>query len=161
MSTWILALAFLGLSAVASASKFHVTVNVDKHTDFAALHTYALTPGWSSFNQHVDAQIATAIERELISLGLTRQPRAAADVVVTYGTVRRTNVDVNRKRKTKPGVYAEYPVATLVVLLREPVGRRELFRARAELRVDIDTAHLGEQIDAIVARMFARYPART
>lgn len=161
MSTYILGLALLGLSALASASKFHVTVNVDKHTNFAALHTYAWTPGWGSFNQSVDTRIVAAIDRELTSLGLTRQPGAPADVRVTYGIVQRTNVDLHTRKRGTPGVYAEYPVGTLVVLLRDPVGRRELFRARAELRVDIDTAQLGEQVDAVVARMFARYPTRT
>jgi hypothetical protein len=160
MSTWILGLALFGVVAAAPTPTHHVRVTVDKHTDFAALHTYAWTPGWGAFNQDLDTHIVAAIDRELTSLGLTRLAGAPSDMLVTYGTVRRTNVDVSAKRKGKP-VYPEYPVGTLVVLLRESLGHREVFRARAELRVDIDTAQLGEQIDAIVARMFARYPTRT
>jgi hypothetical protein len=160
MSTWILGLALLGVVSAAPAPTHHVKVTVDKHTNFAALHTYAWTPGSGAFNQDLDTHIVAAIDRELRALGLTRLAGAPSDMLVTYGTVRRTNVDVSAKRKGKP-VYPEYPVGTLVVLLRESLEHREVFRARAELRVNIDTAQLGEQIDAIVARMFARYPTRT
>jgi hypothetical protein len=160
MSTWILGLAWLAVVAAAPTPTYHVRVTVDKHIDFAALHTYAWTPGWGVFNQDLDTHIVAAIDRELTSLGLTRLAGEPSDLLITYGTVRRTNVDVSAKRKGKPE-YPEYPVGTLVVLMRESLGHHEVFRARAELRVDIDTAQLGEQIDAIVARMFAQYPTRT
>jgi hypothetical protein len=162
MSTWIPGLALLGVMAVAPTptSTYHVKVTVDKHTDFTALHTYAWAPGWGAFNQDLDTHVVAAIDRELTSLGLTRQAGAPSDMLVTYGTVRRTNVDVHAKRKGNLS-YPEYPVGTLIVLLREAVERREIFCARAEVRVDIDTAQLGERIDVIVARMFARYPTRT
>jgi hypothetical protein len=160
MSTWILGLALLGVVSAAPAPTHHVMVTVDEHTNFAALHTYSWTPGWGAFNQDLDTHIVAAIDRELTSLGLTRLAGAPSDMLVTYGTVRRTNVDVSAKRRGKP-VYPEYPVGTLVVVLRESLEHREVFRARAELRVNIDTAQLGEQIDVIVARMFARYPTRT
>ena len=160
MSTLILGLALLGVVSAAPSPTHHVKVTVDKNINFAVLHTYAWTPGWGAFNQDLDTHIVAAIDRELTSLGLTRLAGEPSDLLITYGTVRRTNVDVSAKRKGKPE-YPEYPVGTLVVLMRESLGHHEVFRARAELRVDIDTAQLGEQIDAIVARMFAQYPTRT
>jgi len=49
---------------------------------------------------------------------------------------------------------------TLVVLLLEPSSRRELFRARVEMPVDMEQAQLEGQLDMIVHRMFAHYPTR-
>jgi len=155
------ALVVLSMVAVAPSSKYHVTVTADKDIDFEALHTYAWTPGWGTFNPSLDTHIVAAIDRELSSLGLTRHVSGPADVLVTYGTVQRTNVDVHAKRTGTPRVYPEYPVGTLVVVMRDPFNRRELFRARATMPVDMDTAQLGVEIDAIVAQMFAHYPTRS
>ena len=151
----------LTMVAVAPSSKYHVTVAADKDVDFSALHTYAWTPGWGTLNPRLDEQIVTAIDRELSALGLTRHVTGPADVLVTYGTVRRTNVDVHAKRSGTPRVYPEYPVGTLVVVTMDPFSRRELFRARATMPVDIDSAQLAAAIDTIVAQVFARYPTRT
>jgi hypothetical protein len=161
MNTFVSGLVLLSMVAVAPSSKYHVTVTVDKDVDFTALHTYAWAPGWSTFNSDVDAHIVAAIDRELSSLGLMRQVSGPSDVLVTYGTVRRTNVDVHAKRSGSPRVYPEYAVGTLVVVMREPGSRRELFRARAMMPVDLDMPQLAAEIDAIVARMFAHYPTRT
>ena len=69
-------------------------------------------------------------------------------------------VKVSAKRDRNSGVYPEYPTGTFVVLMREAYSRRELFRARAEVPIDVDIAQLEEQIDMIVARIFAHYPTR-
>jgi hypothetical protein len=162
MSTWILGIALLSMVAAAPSSKYHVTVTMDKDINFGELHTYAWMPSWGTFNHSLDTHIVAAIDRELASLGMTRQVnQSSSDVLVTYGTVRRTNVDVSAKRMSEPGAYPEYPVGTLVVVMRQPSSRRELFRARATVPVDIDAAQLVEAIDAIVTRMFAHYPTRT
>jgi hypothetical protein len=131
-------------------------VTVDEEVDFRALHTYAWTPGWGTFHPSLDTHIVAAIDRELSSLGLTRQVSEPSDVLVTYGTVRRINIDVNGKRPGTPGVCPEYPVRTLVVVMMDPFSRRELFREHATMTVDLETA----EVDAIVARMFAHYPTR-
>jgi hypothetical protein len=57
-------------------------------------------------------------------------------------------------------MYPEYQTGTFVVLMREASSRRELFRARAEVQIDVDIAQLEQQIDEIVARIFAHYPTR-
>jgi uncharacterized protein DUF4136 len=159
MNTWILGLAMLGMVAGAPTSKFHVNVTVDKDTNFAALHTYAWTSGWIFFSQSLDEQIVAAIDRELTSLGLTKQEGQPCDVLVTYGAVLRTNVDVSAKRRGNL-VYPEYPIGTLVVLMVEPFSRRELLRARVEVPVDAEMAQLEQQIDRIVRRIFKHYPTR-
>ena len=157
----LLATLSLALCSVMTApADYRVKVTVDKHTDFAALHTYAWTRSWASLDPEFDAHIVEAIDRELASLGLLRQETEPADVVISYGTVRRSDVDVSAKRDRNSGVYPEYPTGTFVVLMREAYSRRELFRARAEVPIDVDIAQLEEQIDMIVARIFAHYPTR-
>ena len=159
MNVWVLCLALLG-AAAATPSDEHVKVTVDKNTNFSALHTYAWTRGWASFDPQVDAHIVAAVDRELASLGVIRQDSMPVDMVVSYGTVQRSDVDVSAKRGRSSGVYPEYPVGTLVLLIREPYSRRELLRARAEIPIDIGVPQLEDKIDAIVARIFAHYPTR-
>jgi len=156
---FVLSLAFCCV-ALAGPSDYRVKVTVDKHTDFSALHTYAWTRRLASLDPEFDAHIVEAIDRELAGVGLVRQDREPADVVVSYGTVRRNDVDVSGKRDRDSGTYPEYSTGTFVVLMREAYSRRELFRARAKVPIDVDIAQLERQIDDIVARMFAHYPTR-
>jgi len=155
----MLSLAFDGARAMTPADN-RVKVTVDKHTDFSALHTYAWTRGFASLDPDLDAFIVAAIDRELASAGLIREESEPADVVLSYGTVRRSDIDVSAKRDRNSGVYPEYSTGTFVVLIREASSRRELLRARAEVPLDVDITQLEEQIDSIITRIFAHYPTR-
>ena len=157
-ATLMLSLAFCDVAVAGSAD--HVKVTVDKNTDFSALHTYAWTRGLASLDPQFDAHIVEAIDRELASVGLIRQESEPADVVVSYGTVGRSDVDVSAKRDRTSGTYPEYATGTFVVLIREASSRRELFRARAKMRIDVDITQIEQQIDDIIARIFAHYPTR-
>src|SRR5690349_21243441 len=110
--------------AVAGSADHHVKVTFDKHTDFSALHTYAWTRGLASLDPNFDAHIVEAIDGELASVGLIRKDSEPADVVVSYGTVGRSDVDVSAKRDRSSGTYPEYPTGTFVVLIREASSRR-------------------------------------
>jgi hypothetical protein len=160
MFIWLLGLAMLGAVMAAPMPKSRITVKADKHTDFRTLRTYAWTNGWVAFDRVLDRHIVAAIDAELASLGLTKRMAEPCDVIVTYGALRRTDVDVHADRPHHSGTYPEYPVATLVVLMMQPGSRRELFRARVDVPVETDTSHLEQQIDTIVAQMFADYPTR-
>jgi hypothetical protein len=155
----MLSLAFEGAGAMTPPDN-RVKVTVDKHTDFSALHTYAWTRGFASLDPDLDAFIVAAIDRELASTGLIREESEPADVVVSYGTVRRSDIDVSAKRDRNSGVYPEYSTGTFVVLIREASSRRELLRARAEVPLDVDITPLEAQIDSIITRIFAHYPTR-
>ena len=160
MYIWLLSLAMLGAVVAAPVPKYRITVKAAKHTDFRALHTYTWTSGWVAFDHVLDRHIVAAIDTELASLGLVKRAAEPCDVIVTYGTLRRTDVDVHAERPHHSREFPEYPVSTLFVLMMEPGSRRELFRARVDVPVETDTAHLGQQIDTIVAQMFAEYPTR-
>ena len=154
----VLSLAFCGVAV--AGPDHHVKVTFDKHTDFSALHTYAWTRGLASLDPEFDAHIVAAIDRELASVGLIRQDSEPADVVVSYGTVGRSDVDVSAKRDRDSGTYPEYATGTFVVLIREASSRRELFRARARVPIDGDVAQIEQHIDEVIARIFAQYPTR-
>jgi hypothetical protein len=160
MSIWLLSLAMLGAVMASPSAKYRVTVKADKHTDFRALHSYAWTPGWASFDRALDRHIVTAVDAELAGLGLVKRAAEPCDVIVTYGALRRTDVDVSSGRPHHEGTYPEFAVGTLVVLMMQPGTRRELLRARVDVPLETDTPHLEQQIDTIVAEMFADYPTR-
>ena len=156
----MLSLALSDMTA-AAPSDVRVKIRIDKQTNFAALRTYAWTRGFASLDPELDAFIVAAIERELASVGLIRQETEPADVVVSYGTVRRSDIDVSAKRDRSSGMYPEYSTGTFNVLIREASSRREILRARAEVPLDVDDiAQLEEHLDAIIVRIFAHYPTR-
>ena len=159
MSIWLLGVALLGAVKAAPMPKYRIVVKADKHTDFRTLHSYAWTNGWAAFDRVLDRHIVAAIDAELASLGFVKRGEESCDVVVTYGALRRTDVDLHAHR-SPDGTYPEYPVATIVILMMQPGSRRELFRARVDVPVETDTAHLEQQIDTVVAQMFADYPTR-
>lgn len=160
MTTWLLACAVIAAVAVAPMAKYHITVKIDDDTNFDALRTYAWTPGWATFDPGLDRHIVAAVDRELASVGLIQRGAGQSDLLVTYGALRRTNVDVHGKADRRTGEYPEYPAGTLILLLLEPGSRRELFRARVVMPVDMDQQQMEEQIDMIVHRVFSHYPTR-
>jgi hypothetical protein len=157
MSTWILVLAMFGAVITEPLPTARITVKYDKHTDFRTLRTYTWTSGWSAFRPSLDRQIVALVDRELAAHGFSRCERKPCDVLVAYRALQRTEVGVHDHRDGKAGVYPEYPVGSLMILMLEGQTRRELFRVRADMPVDIEIK-LDEQIDSIVSRMFARYP---
>lgn len=159
MTLWMLGLAMLGAVAVAPLPAYRITVKADKHTDFSALRTYAWSQGWGTFDPVLDAHIVAAIDRELGALGLVKQPGRAVDTHVVYGAIRRTDVDLD-SHPSSDGIYPEHAVATLVIVMLEPASRRELFRARVVVPVQASLTDVDEQIDRIIAKVFARYPTR-
>jgi uncharacterized protein DUF4136 len=161
-----LSIAFLvlGLFAVSSAAqmpKYGVTVKADNKVDFTKFKSYAWETGWKSFDKNVHQQILDAVDRELKGLGFEKRASAPADVMLTYATVRRTDVDLKSKPTENEAGRRQYDVGSLVVLMLEPGTRKELFRARVDKPIEADPDKLQAVIDEAVAEMFAKYPTRT
>ena len=150
----------LTVAAAAQTMKYGVTVTPDKDTNFAALKTYAWTRGTPAIDKKVDQQIVAAVDHELAGLGLTKKAAGAADVLVSYAALQRTDVDL----KSKPdaaGVSRQYAVGTLVVVLLDPKkSDRRLLTARADKPLDAEPAKVQALIDGVVAEMFTKYPTR-
>jgi hypothetical protein len=138
--------------------KYRVKVQADKRTDFSKLRTYSWMPGHPASIESVDDMIVAAIERELTILGM-QQVRSGdpTDVVVTYASVTRTDVNVKGK-PAAGGARPEYAVGTLVVSLLDPESLRPLL----QLRIDRPVAPSG--LDAAIGRMvqemFTYFPTR-
>jgi hypothetical protein len=156
LSIACLALGLAVASAAAQMPKYGVTVKTDNKTDFTKFKSYAWENGWQSYDKAVHQQILDAVDREMKGLGLERRESPPADMTVTYGTLRRTDTDLNSKSADK----RQYAVGSLVVLIRDSATRKELFRARADKPIDAAPDKVQAVIDEVVAEMFAKYPTR-
>jgi len=150
----------VAVPGLAQMPKYGVTTTADKDTDFSTFKTYTWEPGWQTYDKAVHAQIVAAVDRELAALGLSKQASGPSDVVVTYASLRRTDVDLNSKPTVGHGGRKQYDVGTLVLLLREPETRKELFRARVDKPIEAEPAKMQAVIDSAIAEMFAKYPTR-
>ena len=148
-----------GAAGAGQMPNYKVTSKSDSHTDFSRLKTYAWEAGWLSYDRATHERIVAAVDRELGALGFTKGTPEACDVTVLYNVLRRTDVDVTVKARTAEG-RPTYQVGSLVVLLRDPTSRKELFRARADTPIELEPEKMAAIIDNQVAQMFARYPAR-
>src|SRR5579884_1911531 len=150
-----------GIVAAAQAPKYGVTVKADGKTDFSKLKTYTWEHGWQAFDKRVDQQVTASVDRELAGVGLAKRDARPADVLVTYASLRRIDVDLDSKPVGEDGTRRQYDVGTLVVLLLEPETRKELFRARVDQPIEAaDVSKVTAAVDAAIKEMFAKYPTR-
>jgi hypothetical protein len=147
------------LTVSSQQPKYGVSLKVAKASALASAKTYAWIAGQPSFDKAVDAQIKAAVDRELGARGFTKVESGASDVLATYASVSRT--DVNLKSKAKDGARPTYSVGTLVVDLLDPRSRQPAFRVRVDTPINAEPAKLEAEINAAVAAMFQKYPART
>lgn len=142
-------------SIVGAQTKYGVTVRAVKAAELAKAKTYVWTVGRPSFNKDVDALIIAAVDRELSSRGFTKLTSGQGDVVVTYGTLTRTDVDLEAP---KGGTAPELAVGTLVINLTDPANKQQLFSVRMDRPIDWNPATYQATVDAAVAAMFEKYP---
>ncbi len=82
-------------------------------------------------------------------------------MVVTYLSVRRTDVDLKSKPSSKDGTLPEYPVGTLIVSISDPVDRqKKLFNGRIDEPIDLNPATFETTSKAAVAAIFEKYPKK-
>ncbi len=137
--------------------KYRVTVWTEKGTDFSKLRTYSWMQTHPSSVREIDTQIIASIERELQGVGVTRAASGTGDVVATYWSMNRTDVNVKAKPLAK-NYSAEYPVGSIMVSLLDPRDLRPLLKLRADKR--LDGAALDVTIGTAVTEMFTQYPTR-
>jgi hypothetical protein len=151
-----------GLAGHASAqTKYGVTVEVANTAALASVMTYRYVPGQPSFDNAIDQYILSGIDRELAARGITKVATGSADVVMTYLSVRRTDVDLKSKPSAADGTLREYPVGTLVVSITDPVDRQKrLFTARVSEPLNLDPATYRATVDAAVGAIFEKFPRK-
>ena len=143
---------------LAQTPKYGVTVKADRKTDFSKFKSYAWETGQPSFDKNVHQQIIDAVDRELKTVGLEKRASGPADVTVTYGSLHRTDVDLDAKPTGKEATRSQYAVGSLLVLMHESGTHKEVFRARADKPIDLAPGKVQGTIDEVVAEMFAKYP---
>jgi hypothetical protein len=141
-------------SVIGQPPKYGVTVSVGKTAELAKAKTYSWTASQPAFDKTVDAQIVAAVDREMTALGLTKVASGKSDLLATYASQRRTDVEL------KATGAREFPVGVLIVELRDPASQ-PLFRARIDKPLDVERDQLEPAINAAVKEMFEKYPTRT
>jgi hypothetical protein len=145
---------------LAQKPKYGVTVTTEKGVDYAKFKSYSWTRGQPALNKNVDATIVAAVDREMKALGLMKASTGAGDVLATYYSLSRTDIDPTTKGDDK-GNPSQYQVGSLTVALLDPADRRSLLRLRIDTPIGSDRTALDSAIDAAVTEMFASYPTRT
>jgi hypothetical protein len=138
---------------------YGVTVTVAKGVDPAKFKTYSWIKGGPSPDKTVDAQIVAAVDKELPGVGLTKAASGKPDVLVTYYSLRRTDVNLEAKPDSA-GKLPQYPVGTLMVALMDPGTRKRVVQLRTDKPLELEPAKLEAGINAAVTEMFAKYPTR-
>ena len=138
---------------------YGVTVDVANAPALSKAATYTYRPGQPAFDKKVDQQIVSAIERELSTRGVVKVMAGRADVVVTYFSVRRTDVDLKSKPRAD-GSLRQYPVGTLLVSILDPATGDKLFGARVVEPLDADPVKLEAIINVAIAAIFAKHPRK-
>jgi hypothetical protein len=161
VKAFILSCLFLAgaVQSWAQPRPYGVTATVEKGVDFAKIRTYAWTAGRPSSDKTIDAQIVTAVDRELKALGMTKSPAGASDVVVAYSSLTRTDVDP-KTLTDATGFRPGYTVGILVIALADPGSHRPLLQLRIDKPIETPPEQLQAAIDGAVAEMFAKYPTR-
>jgi hypothetical protein len=144
----------------AQTPKYGVTVETEKGIDYAKFKTYAWTPGQPSPMKDVDAAIMAAVDKELAGLGMTKVPNAKADVLVSYASLTRADVNVNSRIRDSNEKQTSYSVGTLAVFLLEPASRKRILRLRADQPIESEPSKRDATIAAATQAMFAQYPTR-
>ncbi len=167
VAAWlVLACPLLGAAPKPPTGK-PVVVQVDKGVDFTAFRTYSYEAGYPAMVKEVDARIVADIEAQLAALGLTRAASGPGDVVVSYFSVMRTDVDLASFDARAPQAGTErkaaetFKVGTLVMNVKAASTGKVAWRAKIEGVLTGDTAAQLAVIDGAVASVFNVYPTRT
>jgi hypothetical protein len=142
-------------------------VQQDKTVDFTAFHTYSYEASHPAILKEVDARVVAGIEKELAGLGLTKATSGKGDVVVTYHTVSRNDVDLSTFDNAPPAAGGErkaaevLKVGTLVVDARAGSTGKLAWRAKVERVFAGDQATQMKTVDEAVVAAFTVYPTKT
>src|SRR6185295_16743196 len=113
---FVLTCLLLGVREIAVVAgqqpKYGVTVKVSKVAALAKAKTYSWTASQPSPIKAIDAQIVAAVDRELGALGLTKVASGSSDLVTTYASLSRTDVDL-KSEGVKTGQGRQFAVGTL------------------------------------------------
>jgi len=139
------------------ATKYGVTVQTSKPDELAKAKTYSWTRAQPSPIREIDLQIVEAVDHELTSRGFMKVAGKPSDLVVSYASLSRTDVDLKGKTSST-GALPQFPVGMLILDLRDTSNSTSFFKVRIDKPIDTDREHLKGEIESAVAAMFQKYP---
>jgi hypothetical protein len=136
----------------------------DQATDFSAFKTYEWGPGHKAIDPAYDKAITAAIDAQLAAKGWKKASHA--DVIVTYHTVERIDVDLSTFDDKPPAPGAQRAMAqtvhvgTLVVDLKAPATHKVIWRVSGEgIVTKMAPAERDRFISSKVASLFEAFPS--
>ena len=144
----------------AQTTKYGVTVVSQKKVDFTKFKSYSWTTGQPAADKTVDARIVAAIDAQFATIGMTKVEPGPGDVLVGYGAVRRTDVNVNVQKPDPTGPQTQSAVGTVYLLVLDPKDRTRLLQLRLDKPIDANPAQAGPAIDQGIAELFTKYPVK-
>jgi hypothetical protein len=142
-------------------------MQLDKAVDFTKFQAYSYEPAHPAILKEADARVVAGIEAQMAALGLTKAASGKGDVVVTYHSVTRNDVDLSTFDTAQPAAGAERKAAetlkigTLVVDVKAAATGKVVWRAKVERAFVGDTATQLKTIDEAVVAVFGVYPTKT
>jgi uncharacterized protein DUF4136 len=170
----------IALTLLAACASQPVTVGYNPDTGFSRFETFAMVSRPDSASPElVDAGMRAAIEKQLKKKGLRDTTATAADLLVGYGIVDRTNKDLAKAGsgwapysgwRYQYGVAwpagsapdeATFPDGTAVIYLVSTGNRQIVWEARAPDALQLpagNVVHARQQIAGAVTTLFTKYP---
>ena len=142
----------------AQSTKYGVTVVNQKKVDFTKFKSYSWTTGQPAADKTVDERIVAAIDAQFAAIGMTKVAPGPGDVLVGYGAIRRTDVNVQKPNATGPQTQSS--VGTVYLLVLDPKDRTRLLQLRLDKPIDANPAAAGPAIDQAMAELFTKYPVK-
>jgi len=142
----------------AQSTKYGVTVVNQKKVDFTKFKSYSWTTGQPAADKTVDERFVAAIDAQFASIGMTKVEPGPGDVLVGYGAIRRTDVNVQKPSATGPQTQSS--VGTVYLLVLDPKDRTRLLQLRLDKPIDANPAAAGPAIDQAMAELFTKYPVK-
>jgi hypothetical protein len=176
----------LGLILAAGCAGQQVSTDYSPSTGFSQFRTFALVaPPDTAGQQLLDQRVRNAVQAQLDSKGLTPTDRQHADLFVGYGMVDKTHKEVYTYRDgwgwgggwgwrywrwgvawpmTVQRRVETYTDGTVVVNLIDARTKQVVWEGEVDDVVNLPVTNpvrATQQIDAAVAKLFAKYPPRS
>jgi hypothetical protein len=176
----------MGLILAAGCAGQQVATDYSPKTGFSQFRTFALvTPPDSAAQQLLDQRVRSAVQSQLDAKGLAQADRQHADLYVGYGMVDKTHTNVYTYRDgwgwgggwgwrywrygvawpmTVNHQIETYTDGTVVVNLIDAKTKQVVWQGQVADAVNLPVANpvrATQQIDAAVAKLFAKYPPQS
>ena len=167
MNSLASALVFCLLLTPQSGKVGEVESDVDKSANFSALHTYAWSKGHDAFEPKAHQAIVAEVEKQMTALGFKQAPAASADVLLTYHTVRGSELDLKKldellKKEDQATAtkQATRILGHLALVMSNPSTRVKIWSAGTRRRLSDDPAKWNTELHDVVTALFATYPGK-